>query len=128
MGVCIVGWAHGPFGRHDGLDLEGLVGSVSGRAIEHAGVPAADIDATSLGNLNGGFVPDNFCSAFVLNADPTLRWKPATRVENACTSGSAAIYSACDAIEAGRAHVALVVCAEKMTAVSGEEVSRVLAN
>src|SRR6266481_92380 len=59
MGVCIVGWAHGPFGRHDGLDLEGLVASVSGRAIEHAGVPAQDIDATWLGNLNGGFVPAN---------------------------------------------------------------------
>ena len=74
----------GPFG------LEGLVGSVSGRAIEHAGVPAQDIDATWLGNLNGGFVPDNFCSSFVLDADPALRWKPATRVENACASGSAA--------------------------------------
>ena len=128
MGVCIVGWAHGPFGRHDGLDLEGLVGSVSGRAIEHAGVPAQDIDATWLGNLNGGFVPDNFCSSFVLDADPALRWKPATRVENACASGSAAVYSACDAIEAGRARIALVVGAEKMTAVGGEEVTRVLAN
>jgi len=49
MGVCIVGLAHGPFGRHDGLDLEGLVASLSGRAIEHAGVPAQDIDATWLG-------------------------------------------------------------------------------
>jgi acetyl-CoA C-acetyltransferase len=128
MGVCIVGWAHTRFGRRDELDLEALVGAVSGQAIEHAGIPAADVDATWLGNLNGGFVPDNFCSSFVLDADPALRWKPATRVENACASGSAAIYSACDAIEAGRARIALVVGAEKMTAVSGEEVTRVLAN
>src|SRR5258706_3693585 len=128
MGVCIVGWAHTRFGRRDELDLEGLIDSVSGRAIEHAGVPAQDIDATWLGNLNGGFVPDNFCSSFVLDADPALRWKPPTRVENACGSGSAAVYSACDAIEAGRARIALVVGAEKMTAVGGEEVTRVLAN
>lgn len=128
MGVCIVGWAHGPFGRHEGLDLEGLIASVSRKAIEHAGVAAQDVDATWLGNLNGGFVPDIFCSSFVLDADPTLRWKPATRTENACASGSAAVYSACDAIEAGRARIALVVGAEKMTAVGGDEVTRVLAN
>src|SRR5882757_4385618 len=128
MGVCIVGWAHTRFGRHDELDLEALVDSVIGQAIEHARISAADIDATWLGNLNGGFVPDNFCSSFALNADPALRWKPATRVENACASGSAAIFSACDAIEAGRARIALVVGAEKMTAVSGQEVTRILAN
>jgi len=45
MGVCIVGWAHGRFGRHDELDLEGLIDSVSREAIEHAGVAAQDIDA-----------------------------------------------------------------------------------
>jgi acetyl-CoA C-acetyltransferase len=57
-----------------------------------------------------------------------LRWKPATRVENACASGAAALYAACDAIESGRARIALVVGAEKMTAVSGPEITRVLGN
>ena len=128
MSVCIVGWAHGQFGRHDGVDLEGLIDSVGRRALEHAGVSGQDVDAAWLGNLNGGFIPDSFCSSLMLNTDPALRWKPATRVENACASGSAAIYSACDAIEAGRARIALVVGAEKMTAVSGEDVTRALAN
>jgi acetyl-CoA C-acetyltransferase len=128
MGVCIVGWAHGRFGRHEDLDLEGLVASVGRQAVGHAGVDPQQIDAAWLGNLNGGFVPDSFCSSFLLDADPALRWKPSTRVENACASGSAAVYAACDAIEAGRARMALVVGAEKMTAVSGEEVTRVLAN
>ncbi len=128
MGVCIVGWGHGRFGRHEDLDLEGLVASVGRQAIEHAGVDPQQIDAAWLGNLNGGFVPDTFCSSFLLDADPALRWKPSTRVENACASGSAAVYAACDAIESGRARMALVVGAEKMTAVSGDEVTRVLAN
>lgn len=126
MGACIVGWAHSPFGRLDDRDLEALIVDVSREALAHAGVTAADVDGIWLGLLNGGFVPDIFCSSLVLQADPELRWCPATRVENACASGAAAVYAACDAIEAGRARLALVVGAEKMTAVSGAEVTRIL--
>ena len=57
-----------------------------------------------------------------------MRWAPATRVENACASGAAALYAACDAIESGRVPVALVVGAEKMTGVSGAETTRILGN
>lgn len=128
MATCIVGWAHTPFGKHDTLDLEALVTGVAGDALAHAGVDAGDIDAMWLGNLNGGFVPDIFCSSLLLQAHDGLRWKPATRVENACASGAAAIYAACDAIESGRARMALVVGAEKMTGISGPEVTRVLGN
>lgn len=128
MGTCIVGWAHTPFGRHDALDLEALITGVASAALAHAGIGAADMDAVWLGNLNGGFVPDIFCSSLVLQADSGLRWKPATRVENACASGAAAVYAACDAIEAGRARIALVVGAEKMTGIGAAEVTRVLGN
>lgn len=128
MGVCIVGWGHSPFGRLDAVDLEALITSVSCEALAHAALPAQDVDAVWLGNLNGGLVPDIFCSSMVLQADDGLRWKPATRVENACASGAAAVYSACEAIESGSCRVALVVGAEKMTAVPGAEVTRVLGN
>lgn len=128
MTACIVGWSHSPFGRLEQFDLEGLIVSVTRDALAHAQLPAQAVDAIWLGNLNGGFVPDIFCSSMVLQADDGLRWKPATRVENACASGAAAVYSAIDAIEAGRVKVALVVGAEKMTAVSGAEVTRVLGN
>src|SRR3546814_7592272 len=60
-------------------------------------------------------VPDAFCSSMVLGAHDALRFKPATRCENACASGSAALYSALDAVQSGRIKVALVVGAEKMT-------------
>lgn len=128
MGVCIVGWAHTPFGRLDGQDLESLIGSVTKDAIAHAGIAADRVDGIWLGQLNGGFVPEIFASSLALQATDGLRWKPATRLENACASGAAALYAACDAIEAGRAQVALVVGAEKMTAVSGAEITRVLGN
>lgn len=128
MGVCIIGWAHSPFGRLDDIDLESLVIDVSRYALQDAEVAAADIDGIWLGHLNGGLVPEIFCSSLVHQADPALRWRPATRVENACASGAAAVYAACDAIEAGRARIALVVGAEKMTGVSGADVTRVLAS
>ncbi|NTV10411.1 MAG: acetyl-CoA acetyltransferase [Zoogloea sp.] len=126
MGVCIIGWAHSPFGRHQDADIEALISGVTSEAITHAGIDAGEVDGIWLGNLNGGLVPEIFCSSLVLQADDGLRWCPATRVENACASGAAAVFSACDAIEAGRARIALVVGAEKMTAVSGQEVTRIL--
>ncbi len=128
MAVSIVGWGHLPFGRHADRRLEDLISEVSKEALKHAGIDGKAVDGIWLGNLNGGFTPDIFASSLVSQADPNLRWKPATRLENACASGSAAIYAACDAIEAGRANIALVVGAEKMTDVSGADVTNILAN
>lgn len=128
MTVAIVGWGHLPFGRLDALSLEDLIVGAGRAALSDAGMPADSVDGIWLGNLNGGFVPDIFAAPLALNCDAGLRWKPAVRVENACASGSAAVYAACDAIEAGRARIALVIGAEKMTSVSGAEVTRILGN
>lgn len=126
MSTCIVGWAHSPFGRLDHLDFEQLVFTIAKAALGHAGIEGTEVDGVWLGQLNGGFIPDIFCSSLAYQGNPSLRWKPATRVENACASGAAAVFSACDAIEAGRAKIALVIGAEKMTAVSGAEVTEIL--
>jgi acetyl-CoA C-acetyltransferase len=115
-----------PFGRHEGRGLEQLIVETTRGALADSGVDGKDIDGIWLGNLNGGFTRDIFSSSLVNQADPSLRWKPATRLENACASGSAAIYAACDAIESGRSHLALVVGVEKMTAVSGVDVTQIL--
>ncbi len=57
---------------------------------------------------------------------PELRFKPLTRYENACATGSAAIHGARDFIAAGRGHIALVVGAEKMTSTPGPKVGDIL--
>jgi acetyl-CoA C-acetyltransferase len=57
---------------------------------------------------------------------PDLAHVPATHVENACATGSAALYTALDFIESGRGNVALVVGAEKMTAKTVAETSDIL--
>lgn len=126
MAACIVGWGHSPFGKLDTMDLESLIAGVTRTAIVDAGIDASEIDGIWLGHLNGGFTPEIFCSSIVLQADDGLRWKPATRVENACASGAAAIFAAVNAVEAGQCQIALVVGAEKMTSVSGPEATRIL--
>ncbi len=124
--TSIIGWGHTRFCRHDDKDLEALIVEVTRQAIAHAEVDSKDIDAIFLGNFNGGFVPDSFTSSLVLQADPDLRFTPATRLENACASGAAAVFAGIDAIESGRAKTVLVVGAEKMTAVSGKVVGDIL--
>lgn len=111
----IVGWGHSKFGRLDGVSLQELIEVTAREAITSAGLLAKDIDAVWLGHFNSGLVPDGFCSSMVIGADPDLRYKAATRCENACASGSAALYAAIDAIRSGRVRTALVVGAEKMT-------------
>lgn len=126
MDARIVGWGHTKFGRLDESTLEDMIVDVTKEAVTHAGVDYADIDGIWLGNFNAGLVPDGFASSLALHADEALRFTPATRVENACASGAAALYSARAAIQAGQAKVALVIGAEKMTSQTTEGVTEAL--
>src|SRR6516225_2292685 len=115
MTASIVGWAHTPFGKFDTETVESLVVRVANEALADAGISAADVDEIVLGHFNAGFSPQDFTAALVLQADPNLRFKPATRVENACATGSAAVHQAVKSIAAGSARCVLVVGAEQMT-------------
>ena len=66
-----------------------------------------------------GFSPQDFTAALVLQASPDLRFKRATRVENACATGSAAVHQGIKAIEARTARIVLVVGVEQMTTTPG---------
>lgn len=122
----IVGWAHSQFGKTDYADTEALMASVVAPALAHAGVEASQIDGIFVGVMNGGFSKQEFQGALVGMAVPELAQVPSVRLENACATGSAAIYTAMDFIESGRGRIALVVGAEKMTAVPTAEVSDIL--
>jgi acetyl-CoA C-acetyltransferase len=122
----IIGWHHTPFGRLDGESLESLVVSAARGAVEAAGLAAADIDEIVLGHYNGGLTPLSFTSSLALEADDELRFRPATRVENACATGSAAVLQGIRAIASGEARRVLVVGAEKMTDAGAAGVGRAL--
>lgn len=123
---CLVGWSHSNFGRLPNRSLEDLIAEVASDAIDDAGLDPGDISEIFVGTFNPGLVAQDFASSLVLNALPMLRFRPATRVENACATGSAAIFQACNAITAGTAKFALVIGAEKMTELDSVSVSRAL--
>ena len=126
MTACIVGWSHSRFGKHEGKDIEAMIIEVAAEAIRDAGLAPADIDEIFIGTMNAGFVRQEFPSSLVLQVDPSLRFKPATRVENACATGSAAIHQGLNAIAAKRARKVLVVGVEKMSEVTGPAVGDIL--
>jgi acetyl-CoA C-acetyltransferase len=126
MTACIVGWDHLKFGKHEGEDIEDMIVQVATGALKDSGVAPKDIDAIYLGSFGGGFVRQEFPASLVLQASDDLRFKPATHVENACATGSAAVYQGLNHIAAKKARIVLVVGVEKMTEVSGEVLGGIL--
>src|SRR5215469_14255756 len=124
MTACIVGWAHSPFGKLAGETVESLVVRVAGDALADAAITAKDVDEIVLGHFNAGFSPQDFTASLVLQASPDFRFKRATRVENACATGSAAVHQGLTSIAARSARIVLVVGVEQMTTTPGLEIGR----
>ncbi|MBB5213771.1 acetyl-CoA acetyltransferase [Parapusillimonas granuli] len=124
--AVIVGWAHTRFGKLDDPDVETLIAQVARGALDHAQVGPGEVDAITVGVYNNGLTPQGFEGALVALGEPALRFTPAVHVENACATGTAALYRAMDFIESGRGRIALAVGAEKMTAVPPREVAEAL--
>jgi acetyl-CoA C-acetyltransferase len=122
MSGSIIGWSHLPFGRHEGASVESLVVDAARLALAHAGIDASDVDEIVLGHFNAGFSRQDFTASLVLQADDAFRFKPASRVENACATGSAAVRAGLRAIAAGQARIVLVVGVEQMTATPAAEI------
>ena len=126
MTACIVGWSHLPFGKREGEDVESMIVKVAADAVADAGFEPADVDAVYVGHFGGAFSPQAFTASLVFQASDGFRFKPATRVENACATGSSAVHQGVDFIEAKRGRVVLVVGVEKMTDLKGPAVGEAL--
>ncbi len=124
MTACIVGWAHTAFGRLADETVESLITRVTRDALADAGIEARDVDEIVLGHFNAGFSAQDFTASLVLQAAPDLRFKPATRVENACATGSAAVHQGLRAIAAKSARIVLVVGVEQMTTSPAADIAR----
>ncbi len=122
MTACITGWAHSKFGKLEGETVESLITGVAAQALNDAGLDASDIDEVYLGHFNAGFSAQDFTASLVFQTSDAFRFKPATRVENACATGSAAVHQGIKSIEARRARHVLVVGAEQMTTTPGPEI------
>jgi acetyl-CoA C-acetyltransferase len=124
MTACIVGWAHTAFGRLADETVESLIIRVTRDALADAAVEPRDVDEIVLGHFNAGFSAQDFTASLVLQAAPDLRFKPATRVENACATGSSAVHQGLRAIAAKSARIVLVVGVEQMTASPAPDIAR----
>ncbi|MBD8892225.1 acetyl-CoA acetyltransferase [Roseibium litorale] len=124
MTAAMVGWAHLPFGKHSEETVESLIVKAAVAAIDDAGIGPEEIDEIVLGHFNAGFSAQDFTASLVLQANPLLRFTPATRVENACATGSAAVHQGVRAIRSGDARFVLVVGVEQMTTTPGAEIGR----
>ena len=122
----IIGWGHTPFGKLDAIDAEDLFRDAALQAIASAGLDAADIDGVFVGHFNGGFLRQDFSGAMAALAIPALRHTPSVRLENACATGSAAIWAALDALGSGRLKRVLVVGFEKMNTMPNAQIGEVL--
>lgn len=113
--VLLTGWGHSRFGKLADETLESLIVQVATEAITNAGIEPGQIDEIFLGQFNSGMMPLAFPSSLALQVSDQLANVPATRVENACASGSAAFQQGTKSLLAGTAKTVLVIGAEKMT-------------
>lgn len=124
--ILISGWGHTPFGSLRDQSLEDLVLTAARDAIVSAGIDAGDVDEIWFGQFNSGLWPLAFASSLALQISDDLFGVPATRVENACASGSAAVHSGVRSLLAGTARTVLVIGAEKMSHAPAEQVGAAL--
>jgi acetyl-CoA C-acetyltransferase len=124
--VLLTGWGHSRFGKLTDETLESLIVQVATKAISNAGIEPGQIDEIYLGQFNSGMMPLAFPSSLALQVSPDLANVAATRVENACASGSAAFQQGTKSLLAGTAKTVLVIGAEKMTHAGADVVGAAL--
>lgn len=124
--VLLTGWGHSRFGKLTDETLESLIVQVATEAISNAGLEPGQIDEIYLGQFNSGMMPLAFPSSLALQIADQLANVPATRVENACASGSAAFQQGTKSLLAGTAKTVLVIGAEKMTHAGADVVGAAL--
>lgn len=106
--VAIVGMGCTPFGEHWDKSTDDLLVDSTSAALASAGVKLDDIDAFWLGTMGSGV------GGLTLSRPLKIDYKPVTRLENYCATGSEAFRNACYAVASGAYDVAMAVGVEKL--------------
>jgi len=107
--VAIVGMGCTAFGEHWDRSADDLLIDAYEECLSAApGVTREDIEAYWLGTLSSGQ------SGMVLSRPLRLGYKPVTRVENLCASGSEAVRNACYAVASGAYDLVMAIGVEKL--------------
>jgi acetyl-CoA C-acetyltransferase len=106
--VAIVGMGCTPFGERWDASVDDLLIDAATEAFASAGVDKADVDAYWLGTMGSGF------SGLTLSRPLKIDYKPVTRIENMCATGSESFRNACYAVASGAFDVAMAIGVEKL--------------
>ncbi len=106
--VAIVGMGCTRFGEHWDKGPDDLLVEAAYAAYESAGIAPADVDAYWLGTMGSG------ASGLTLSVPLKIPYRPVTRVENYCATGSEALRQACYAVASGAYDVAMAIGVEKL--------------
>jgi acetyl-CoA C-acetyltransferase len=106
--VAIIGMGCTKFGEHFDKSAEDLLVDAATSAYSDAGIAKKDVDAYWLGTMGSGV------SGLTLSKPLKLDYKPVTRVENFCATGSEAFRNACYAVASGAVDVAMAIGVEKL--------------
>src|SRR5271157_1997039 len=106
--VAIVGMGCTKFGELWDKGTEDLLVDAAYQAYESAGMQPEDVDAYWLGTMGSGV------SGLTLSEPLKIQYKPVTRVENMCATGSEALRQACYAVASGAYDIAMAIGVEKL--------------
>jgi len=106
--VAIVGMGCTPFGEHWGKSVGDMLVDAATEAVASAHVDMREIDAFWLGTLFSGQ------SGLTLSRPLKLDYKPVSRLENYCATGSEAFRNACYAVASGAYDMAMAIGGEKL--------------
>ena len=101
--VAIIGMGCTKFGEHWDKGAEELLVDAAYQAYESAGLGPDDVDAYWLGTMGSEI------SGLTLSEPLKIQYKPVTRVENMCATGSEALRQACYAVACGAFDVAMAI-------------------
>ena len=105
--VAIVGMGCTQFGEHWDKGPDDLLIDAAYQAYESAGVEPNDVDAYWLGTMGQ-------LSGLTLSVPLKIDYRPVSRVENFCATGSEALRQACYAVASGAYDVAMAIGVEKL--------------
>ena len=106
--VAVVGMGCTRFGEHWGSSAEDMLVDAAGELFDTTPVARDDVDAYWLGTLGSGQ------SGLMLSKALSLDYKPVSRVENYCATGSEAFRNACYAVASGAYDRVMAVGVEKL--------------
>src|SRR4051795_591588 len=106
--VAIIGMGCTPFGEHWDKSVDDLLIDSSQEALRSAGVTLDQIDAFWLGTMGSGQ------SGLTLSRPLKIDYKPVSRLENMCATGSEGFRNACYAGASGAYDIARAIGVEKL--------------